>query len=54
MKILTILGERSQFKKLVTVSREIAKYKEIQEVIVHMGQHYNANISDAFLMDEDT
>ena len=54
MKILTMLGARSQFIKSRIVSREIAKYKEIQEVIVHMGQHYNANISDAFLMDEDT
>ena len=43
MKILTILGARPQFIKAGTVSREIAKHKEIQEVIVHTGWHYDAN-----------
>jgi len=48
MKIVTILGARPQFIKAGSVSREIAKHKEIEEVIVHTGQHYDANMSDIF------
>ena len=48
MKILTILGARPQFIKAGSVSREILNHSDIQEVVVHTGQHYDANMSDIF------
>lgn len=48
MLILTVLGARPQFIKAGSVSRAIAQYDDIKEVIVHTGQHYDANMSDIF------
>ena len=48
MKLLTVIGARPQFIKAATVSRAIAARQDITEVIVHTGQHYDANMSDIF------
>ena len=48
MKILTVLGARPQFIKASVVSKAIAETDGLQEVIVHTGQHFDANMSDVF------
>lgn len=48
MKIITIVGARPQFIKAAAVSREISRHPEIEEVIVHTGQHFDDNMSRVF------
>ena len=48
LKIVTVIGARPQFIKAATVSRAIAERPDITEIIIHTGQHYDANMSDIF------
>ncbi|OOG66258.1 UDP-N-acetylglucosamine 2-epimerase (non-hydrolyzing) [Rhodanobacter sp. B04] len=54
MKIITIVGARPQFIKAAVVSRAFANQRsDVQELIVHTGQHYDANMSDVFFDELD-
>ncbi|MCK5907773.1 MAG: UDP-N-acetyl glucosamine 2-epimerase, partial [Flavobacteriales bacterium] len=53
MKIVTVLGARPQFVKAAVLSRVISERKDVVEVIVHTGQHYDKNMSDLFFDEMD-
>lgn len=47
-KILTVIGARPQFIKASVVSQTIANTTSLSEVLMHTGQHFDANMSDVF------
>ena len=48
MKICTVVGARPQFVKASMISKEISSINEINEIIIHTGQHFDANMSSIF------
>ena len=50
MKLVTIIGARPQIIKAAALNRAIRNHfaDQIQEVIVHTGQHYDDNMSQVF------
>lgn len=51
MKIVTVIGARPQFIKAAAVSRKLRE--EFEEILIHTGQHYDANMSDIFFDELD-
>jgi UDP-GlcNAc3NAcA epimerase len=53
MKIITVIGARPQFIKAAALSRTMLAHGGIEEVIVHTGQHFDANMSQVFFDEMD-
>ncbi|PND37777.1 UDP-N-acetylglucosamine 2-epimerase (non-hydrolyzing) [Paucibacter aquatile] len=53
MKILTIVGARPQFIKAAMLNRAIRARNDMSEVLVHTGQHHDAQMSDVFFQQLD-
>lgn len=53
MKVITIVGARPQFVKAAVVCREMSRRSGIESILLHTGQHYDANMSDVFFDELD-
>lgn len=47
-KIITIVGARPQFVKAAALSPRLMETGQIEELIVHTGQHFDRSMSDVF------
>ena len=50
MRVVSVVGARPQFVKLAPIAKAMAD-SGVDHKIVHTGQHYDANMSDAFFTD---
>ena len=53
LKILTVVGARPQFIKAAAISRAFRETDGLDEVMVHTGQHFDADMSDVFFRELD-
>jgi UDP-N-acetylglucosamine 2-epimerase (non-hydrolysing) len=51
MVIVSVVGARPNFMKLAPVERELARRPDVEHVVVHTGQHYDPEMSEAFFQD---
>ena len=51
MKIINVVGARPNFMKIAPLMHEFKKYKYIDSLLVHTGQHYDDEMSKVFFDD---
>ena len=53
MQILHVVGARPNFMKASAVIRALSERRNVSQVIVHTGQHYDASMSNVFFRELD-
>ncbi len=48
IRVLTVVGARPQFVKAAVVSRSMRGQSQMEELILHTGQHYDHDMSEVF------
>jgi UDP-N-acetylglucosamine 2-epimerase (non-hydrolysing) len=48
MKILHVVGARPNFMKVAPVFHAMSRFPDLNQAILHSGQHYDVNMSDVF------
>lgn len=51
MKVLNVVGARPNFMKIAPIAKELRQHLDIESRLVHTGQHYDTEMSDAFFRD---
>ena len=51
MKILSIVGARPQIIKAASFSRYLKSLPDVEEILLHTGQHYDNNMSEDFFLE---
>ena len=51
IKVISIAGARPQFIKTGIMSIAMSRYTQIRHLVVHTGQHFDADMSDSFFHD---
>src|SRR5262249_17575029 len=49
--IISVIGTRPNIMKIAPLDEALAKQRGVQNILVHTGQHYDFNMSDAFFRD---
>lgn len=48
MKIISVVGTRPNFVKIASFMKETSNHKDIHNILVHTGQHYDEKMSESF------
>ena len=48
MRVANIVGARPNLMKVAPIIAEMRRFRDIEPLLIHTGQHYNNNMSEVF------